>query len=116
MYEGEPVMRNKHHIWSPKKSFTTPVERRVHLMGAHIVYGVNVVDHNELNATGQHPPKLTHDEYCDLYNFVLNHHNPDHKWLEGMEWDMIWAQNVGNAALLDNLELQYHFISGDYRR
>lgn len=113
-YEGEPVMRNNHHCFWPRREYKTPIERQVRNMGAFIVR-VNAVDHQELHAHVAPPPKLEAEQLHDLHQF-MQEHNYDIEGLDGLGWGIVWANDRRIYDLEQNLEHQYQWVSGDYRR
>ena len=114
MYEHEPVMRNNHHVFFTRAEYKTPIERRVRNMGAFIIK-VNAVDHQEMHIHVPPPPKPDHEQLHDLYNFMLEHaYSAD--GLEGLEWGIVFANDRRFYTLEENLDNQFFYLSGDYRK
>ena len=107
-------MHNSHHVWFERRKWTTPIERRVRNMGAFIIR-VNAVDHQELHAYVPPPPKPSSEQLHDLYQF-MQEHNYDIENLDGLAWGIVWANDRRLYDIEENLEQQYNYCSGDYRR
>ena len=112
--EREPVMMNKHHVWFERKNYKTPIERQVRNMGAFIIR-VNAVDHQELHVAVPPPPKPSHEQLHDLHQF-MQEHNYDIENLDGLGWGIVWANDRRLYSIEENLNNQYDYLSGDYRR
>lgn len=111
---GEPVMHNNHHVFFERKNYKSPIERRVRNMGAFVLK-VNGVDHQELHANVPPPPMLQSEQLHDLHQF-MQEHNYDIEGLDGLAWGIVWANDRRLYNLEENLDQQYHYLSGDYRR
>jgi hypothetical protein len=112
--EGEPIMRNRHHVWFTKREYTTPIERQVRNMGAFIL-DVNAVDHKEMHVYVPPPPKPDHDQFHDLYRF-MQEHQYTLSGTEGLEWGIVWANDRRLYDIEESLTNQHYYLSGDYRR
>ena len=115
MYErGEPVMLNNHHVFSERRNFKTPIERQVRNLGAFIIRA-NAVDHQEMHCNVPPPPKPNHEQLHDLYDF-MQERNYNTEELDGLMWGIVWANDRHLYALEENLDNQYFYLSGDYRK
>lgn len=112
--DREPVMYNRHHVFFTRIEYKTPIERQVRNLGAFIVYA-NAVDHQEMHVQVPPPPKPDHEQLCDLYNF-MQERNYNIEKLDGLAWGIVWAQDRRLYLLEKNLDQQYYYLSGDYRR
>lgn len=114
MGEHEPIMRNNHHVFWRRNEYKTPIERRVRNMGSFIIR-VNAVDHQELHACVEPPPKPAPEQLHDLFRF-MQEHNHTVEGLEGLEWAVAWANDRHLYELEDNMNQQLYYLSGDYRK
>lgn len=104
--------RNNHHAWFPRREMKTPIERRIRNMGAFITNSL-VSNHNELHANTPPPPKLTSEQYHNLYNFMQDH-TYEMGSLEGLEWAIVWSNDRKLYELEDNLLQQHYYLSGQH--
>lgn len=111
---GEPVMLNNHHVFFTRREYKTPIERQVRNMGAFIIRA-NAVDHQEMHIHVPPPPKPDHDQMHDLYQF-MQEHNYNLEALDGLAWGIVWANDRRLYDVEENLEGQYYYLSGDYRK
>ena len=114
MREHEPIMHNNHHVFFERKNYKTPIERRVRNLGAFVIR-MNAVDHQELHANVPPPPMLESEQLHDLYQF-MQEHNYELEGLDGLGWGIAWANDRRLYNVEENLDSQYLYISGDYRR
>ena len=114
MYEHEPVLYTRHHALWERRSYKTPIEKRVRNMGMMIV-SLNGVDHQMLHINVPPPPKPNPDQLHDMYQFMQEHANTA-QGLEGIEWMLIFANDRRMFDLEENAEQQLFYGSGDYRR
>jgi hypothetical protein len=112
--EQEPVMMNNHHVFFTRREYKTPIERHVRNLGAFIIKA-NAVDHQEMHIQVPPPPKPDHDQLCDLYNF-MQERNYNIENLDGLAWGIVWANDRKLYLLEENLDQQYYYLSGDYRK
>lgn len=109
----EPVAYDRHHVFWRRKEYRSPIETRVRNLGAFVVT-VNVIDHRELHANVPPPPKPDCEQLHDLYQFMQDRAY-QLEGLEGLEWAIIWSNDRRLYDLEENLDSQYHYLSGDYR-
>lgn len=99
---------NNHHVFWEKKSYTTPIERRVRNMGCFVIR-MNITAHQELHANVSPPPKPEPQHLHNLYNF-MQEHTYELSGTEGLEWAIVWANDRKEYELEDNLMEQLYYI------
>jgi hypothetical protein len=58
----------RHHIFSPKRDYSTQLERRFRCQSGLIIPGVHLMVHKQLHYEVPHPPKPTKREMVDIFD------------------------------------------------
>lgn len=117
LYRGREVPERQttnHHINWRRKDYKTPHEKLYRGL-AGLVLPIHRPIHNQLHAEVPPPPKPDPEQLHDLYQF-MQEHNYDVENLDGLAWGIVWANDRRLYDIEENLDSQYHYLSGDYRR
>jgi len=111
--EVPPSTVDNHHAIFYRRWYKTPHEKLYRGL-AGLVLPIHRPIHNQLHAEVP-PPKPDPEQLHDLYQF-MQEHNYDVENLDGLAWGIVWANDRRLYDIEENLDSQYHYLSGDYRR